>query len=89
MFRVIKKVVVVDTVVVLFFVALALLSGGDGFRYLGEMTGISICSTLADEADVIQGKALSMVTGARDEAVDRASIGERTGRTLKEYKKEL
>jgi hypothetical protein len=89
MFHLIKKGIVIETILVGLFVGLALMQGGNNLRIMGEMTGVEIFYALADEADLIQGKAFSLVGGVESEYIERASIADRTGRILKEYKKEL
>ena len=89
MFGVIKRLVTIETLLVACFLAVAILQGGGNLRILGEVTGFHMCFTLADEADSIRGKAFSMINGVENEAVERVSISNRTGRILKEYKKEL
>jgi hypothetical protein len=88
-FEMIRKLITLETFIVAFFIAMSLVNGGENMRSLGETTGLDFFYTLADEADLIRLKVASVMTGEEDGFVQRANISNRTGRILREYRKEL
>jgi hypothetical protein len=54
------KILVLAAVFVLAFLAVSVFSGGEGFTWLGEVTGVSFFRTLGEKADAIKERVNGM-----------------------------